>query len=175
MRMTRSRNLRAIFAKRHRAGVIVGLGFAGAASLVVGYSSQVSPPPARSAASARSRLIVGPDPIQLGMLAPGRSARVAVTVRNPGVDPVVISRVETSCPCVRATPDRLSLAPGESSEFTLTFDSTGEPEFRGRLAVEYVGRSPDGSAVVRGTVHLEVKDSTKSPALASAALREVLR
>ena len=174
MLMTPSRNLRANFANRPRVGVIVGLGFAGVASLAVGYSLQ-APPPARPSASARSPLIVGPDPIQLGMLAPGRSARLAVSVRNPSVDPVVISRVETSCPCVRATPDRLSLAPGESSKLTLTFDPSGEPGFRGKLAVEYVGRSPDGSAVARGTVHLEVKDSTKSSALASAALREVPR
>ena len=120
-------------------------------------------------------LIVAQDPIRLGTLEPGRSVRVAVAVRNRSADPVVISRVETSCPCIRATPDRLSLAPGDSSELTLTFDPSDEPEFRGILAVEYVGRSSDGAAVLRGTVRLEVKGPSKASAPASGVPREVPR
>jgi len=145
-----------------------GLGIVFAAILAPILSAQ-APPPTETSRS--PSLIVQPVSIPLGPLAPGRSARAAATLRNVGTEAVEVARFETSCPCVRVTPDRLRLAVGGTASIRVTFDPIGEPG----LAVEYIGRSPDDAAVLRGTVRLEVKAPPKSPAVTSAGVREVTR
>ena len=135
--------------------LLLGVGFACAAGAALSPSAQ-APPPARPAISG---LIVEPRAIRLGTIAPGRTAQASATLRNPGTEAIEVAHFDASCPCVRVTPDRLRIAPGQSAMIGLTFDPADEPDFRGSLAVEVIGRSPDGSAVARGIVRVEVKSS----------------
>lgn len=93
----------------------------------------------------------------LGAVRPGESVRAEMTLRNPHPAAVTVERVETSCPCVRVTPASLHIEPRESAELGIAFDPTDEPDFRGGLRVEVIGRGEGGDVVFRTHVHLEVK------------------
>lgn len=57
------------------------------------------------------------------------------------------ARVESSCPCVAVAPAAFEVAPGGSVALAVARDLADEPDFRGGLAVEVVGRAADGRAL----------------------------
>jgi len=101
-----------------------------------GDPSSANPP--RSADRAY-RLTISPDPISLGTLGNGQSAKAAAFVRNPGAGAVTIERIDTSCPCLRALLEPTTIGPGETGRITLSFDPKDEPDFQGELSIEVVG------------------------------------
>jgi len=107
-------------------------------------------------------LLAEPETLPLGTLEPGRTAEATVRVRNPGAKPVVVDRIESSCPCIRATPGTLHIGPGESAALTLRFDPSDEPDFRGALAVEYEGKTTDGTVALQGRVRVDVNCAPRS-------------
>lgn len=126
---------------------------------LAGVWSAQSPPPSKSGSSAIAapRLIVSPDPIALGILAPGRSAQPVATLRNPYPEAIAVARVETSCPCLRASVTPSRIGPEGSGTLALVFDPSTEPEFRGELAIEVIGYAKGGRDVLRTKVRLEVR------------------
>jgi len=100
--------------------------------------------------------LAGPRVVDLGTLMPGQPAQAPLVVGNRRDDAVVLHRVETSCPCVRVTPSPLRVGPLQQAVLNVTFDPSGEPDFRGSLAVDYTGRGADGEVVLRGRVDLTV-------------------
>ena len=66
-------------------------------------------------------------------------------------------------------PGRLRVGPGKTVGLTVEFDPSEQPDFRGRLAVAYVGTSLDGVAVLRGRVEVNVVDTSASADVACAA------
>jgi len=119
-----------------------------------------SPPLSQFSKSESRELIPSPNPINLGTIKRGQTARATATLQNPGSSPIHVDRVEASCPCVQVKMDHLHVTPGEDATVTVEFDPAEEPDFRGSLAVEYTGRSPDGLVVLRGRVDLRVADSS---------------
>ena len=105
-------------------------------------------------------LILNRATINLGTLDPGQGSGATVVLSNPCGTSIAIDHIETSCPCIQATVDRLPIGPGKSVILSVSFDPSEEAGFRGRLAVELVGKSSDGVVVLRGRVDLEVKDLT---------------
>ena len=130
---------------------ILALACGGCAS----HSSDPSPPPLPSEQSAV--LIVEPGEVFLGTIEPGRCITTPVTVRNRGDAPIVVARINASCPCVRITPASVNLDAGGSACLSVVYDSTEEPEFRGALAVLVTGLSEDRVLLFRVVVHVEVK------------------
>lgn len=125
-------------------------------------SPRSAPPQFDSSAASAPSLIVSPDPIALGTLAPGESARSTVTLRNPTSEAVSVERIETSCPCILVSPTSIVVGSGESSALTIEFDPTDEPEFRGGLSVNVVGKEATGRVALRGRVEVEVRRSPVS-------------
>jgi hypothetical protein len=121
-----------------------------------------------SSASAEKRqsdspVIMVPNPVSLGRLRPGQNARADVTLKNPGREPQTVARIETSCPCIHFSPESVSLEPGETAKLEVTFDPSGEPDFRGGLAVRVSGYDLKGMEQFQGTVELTVAKEETTP------------
>jgi len=116
-----------------------------------------TPHPTIESTRARFPLEISPDPVDLGVLPPGRSAQATISLRNPGPRPVSVERIETSCPCIRAEPASFKVGPGELAELVTRFDPSDDPDFRGGLSIEVVGRSPRDFVLFRARVDLEIR------------------
>lgn len=150
---------------------VLALGSAACVFALVGCDPLQPPPPLQSDSSAASapRLIVSPDPIALGILAPGQSARAEVMLRNETAEAVSVERVETSCACIRVSPTSIEVGAGESAVLTIAFDPTDEPGFRGGLSVDVVGKEVSGRVALRSRVNLEVRRASASKAGGSSS------
>jgi len=117
------------------------------------------PPPLKLASSTGPRfpLEISPDPISLGILDPGRSAVAKLTLRNSGSHPVIVAWVETSCPCLSVAEQTTDIGPGQAADLTLKFDPTNDPDFRGGLSIDVIGRDPPGGIVFRTRAQIEVR------------------
>lgn len=116
-----------------------------------GRSANPSPP-----------LEISPDPVWLGMITAGQSARSVATLRNPGRDPVRVDRIETSCPCLRPSPNALEIGAGESASLTFDCDLSDEPDFLGRLAINVEAYDHLDRVVFRTRVNLEVRRGART-------------
>lgn len=106
----------------------------------------------------RFPLEISPDPILLGTLFPGRSAIAKLTVRNSGSRPVIVESIETSCPCLNVAKQWARLGPRQTADLTVRFDPADEPDFRGCLSIDVIGREPGGEIAFRTRVEVEVRD-----------------
>jgi len=120
--------------------------------------------PATSGRSPTNLLTVKPHPLSLGKLRPHQPASASIHFHNPGRAAVVIGRVETSCDCIRLGPLPLTIGPDGDATLGVTFDPSAEPAFRGGLSVEVAGWNPEGLAVFRTRVLLDVMADTSRPA-----------
>jgi hypothetical protein len=117
--------------------------------------------PRLSAESERSAapwlpLEIRPDPVVLGAIPAHQTAQISIGVENLRTVPVILERVETSCPCITVGDLPASLEPEGATDLRVTFDPTHEPDFVGALAVQVVGYLSDGQVGFRTRVKLEV-------------------
>lgn len=56
----------------------------------------------------------------------GDKVQHVFTFKNTGTEPLVLTNVETTCGCTASNWPREPLAPGESADITVTFNSTGK-------------------------------------------------
>jgi hypothetical protein len=117
-----------------------------------------------STAGPQLPLKISPDPISLGTLDPGRSAVAKLTLRNSGSDPVIVARVETSCPCLTVAEQSTEIGPGQAADLTMEFDPADDPDFRGGLSIDVIGRDPLGGIVFRTRAQIEVRAQPGEPA-----------
>jgi hypothetical protein len=102
---------------------------------------------------------VSPSPVTLGVLEPGQSSKATLNIKNETDAAIAVSRIETSCPCIRITPCPVQLEPQQAILTTVRFDPTEEPSFRGRLSVEYIGRAANDEVIFRGRVQVSVVET----------------
>ena len=95
--------------------------------------------------------------MSLGVLRPGCSAETEISVRNPSPHRVVIKHIETSCPCLSVKQESINIDAKESATFTVKFDSGHDPDFRGRLSIEIIGRDGGENIIFRSRANLEVR------------------
>jgi hypothetical protein len=112
-----------------------------------------SEPPVQRAVG---NLSLSPNPVSLGRLKPGQTARTDVVLKNSGREQRDVSRIETSCPCVQLTPFSARLGPGMSTNLEVKFDPSSESNFRGSLAVRVTGIDAEGVEQFQGTVEVTV-------------------
>ncbi len=135
----------------------------GATTSLLG-SSTLPPPTITQARVDVSRLMfstipleINPDPTELGVLKSSQQAESQVVLRNPGRGPIVIGRIETSCPCVRVAPGMFPVGPGEAKSLAVRFDPSDEPDFRGELSVIVTGYDGEARVAFANRVNLEVR------------------
>ena len=106
-------------------GVPFGVVGVTALSLLGSPTPNHTPPPSefgeigQAAASARDE---PESDIVRNLERAGQRAQAKITVRNHGLQPVDIQRIETSCPCLRVEPVSLTVGPSESAEIGFAFD-----------------------------------------------------
>ena len=135
-------------------GFVVALLIPGSPGATRGHSHATADP--FNSAVSGAPLQVSPDPVSLGSLSPGQQATGRITLRNPGQSPVIVERVETSCSCLDVGPFPIKIEPGRSANLTVRFDPAAEPDFRGRLSIEVIGRGPAGLVAFRTHVAIVV-------------------
>jgi len=104
-----------------------------------------------------------PDPLDLGVVDSNRRVRGTASLVNPGSLAIKVERIESSCPCVRVSPDTLWVGPGASAELAIEFDPSTDPESRGRLAVVVEGKSESSVPVFHARVLMEVAAPRNDP------------
>jgi hypothetical protein len=72
-----------------------------------------------------------------GTVTEGTPVQHVFTIRNAGKADLVIKAVHTSCGCTAAKPTKTKLAPGESSDLAVTFDTHYEKGHRSRMITVY--------------------------------------
>ncbi len=75
---------------------------------------------------------------------------------NRGSRPILVQRIETSCPCLTIEPRSLTVGSGEKQVLGLAFDPSGDLDFRGGLAIEVTGFA-GGAVAFQTLVKLEVE------------------
>jgi hypothetical protein len=101
---------------------------------------------------------VDPAVVEMGTVSRGRFATATVVLTNRSGRPVILTAVKTSCPCVKVTPQRTTLWPGERVVAEIRFDTSAAPAFTGLLAVEATGVTDGGRVALRLTVHVAVTE-----------------
>ena len=117
------------------------------------------PPPASNLTSVERLQLpfeVSPDPLELGSVRNGESARATVTMTNRVSGPLTLDRVETSCPCMHATGTPVTVGAGETASLDVSFDPSDEPGFEGGLSVDVTGLHATGKTLFKTTVNVRV-------------------
>jgi len=76
---------------------------------------------------------------------------------------VIVAMVETSCPCLNVAEQSTNIGPGQAAELTVKFDPTDDPDFRGGLSIDVIGRDPRGGIVFRTRAQIDVRVQAGEP------------
>jgi hypothetical protein len=111
--------------------------------------------------SGSAEVSVFPAEVDLGRVPAGSRQRVALTLYSAQAESLLLDELESSCPCVRGEGLPWRLEPGQRRPVAVEVDLSAEPEFRGRLQIELVGKS-SGRVVFRTRLHLTVTEKSSS-------------
>jgi hypothetical protein len=104
-----------------------------------------------------SSLLACRSTLSLGVIDHGQAAEAVLTLENPRKSAVEVSRIETTCPCLRVTPDSIRVGPRTGGSVTVRFDTSEEPDFSGGLSIDVIGRGLDEAIIFRTKVDLVVR------------------
>ena len=90
-----------------------------------------------------------------GTVVEGTLVQHVFTIRNAGRGELLIKAVHTSCGCTAGKPTKVKLAPGESSDLVVTFDTRFEKGHRSRTITVYTNDPSNPAAVM--TMQGEIK------------------
>jgi hypothetical protein len=119
--------------------------------------------PTQPADAAVPRLEIHPTEFDFGAVWQGAEVECAFVVKNVGAAPLLLY-VGSSCGCTPATKPQSPLAPGESSRFTISYDT-------GRLGVARQSVTVDTNDPAREKVTIDVRGSVKPLYVATPADR----
>lgn len=88
-------------------------------------------------------LEVFPKVLDLGSVAQGTSGQAEFLLRNPSSEPVVISQLEISCPCLDIRLPGTAVPPGAELKGEAFLDMSKEPNFTGNLAIDFRGKTSE--------------------------------
>ena len=71
------------------------------------------------------KLVLQQSSFEFGDIKQGETVSHTFVLTNSGGDLLKISNVQASCGCTAAVPEKNELAPGESTNLTVKFNSTG--------------------------------------------------
>lgn len=91
-----------------------------------------------------SGLVVLPNPLDLGKVDGGGTARKTFQVTNQGRSAVQLGPIRTSCPCLHLELVQPVVEPAETINVLAVLDLTEEPGFSGDLAIHVRCMQPSG-------------------------------
>ena len=72
----------------------------------------------------KARLVLSDYTFDFGNITEGDTARVNISYKNEGSDPLEIQKVQSSCGCTMAVPSGMIIKPGERGNLKIAFDSS---------------------------------------------------
>lgn len=145
-----------------RIGVVDALTrlFLAAVLIVTALSNTLGCAPAQADRSPRASesltLQFDPDPILVGVIKPGESRSLPLTITNPSSEAVEVKHVESSCECVLVDPPVTQIPPGQSVRLSAIVCPEETSNFQGTLSVILIARAPGNRIVGQGRVNLTV-------------------
>jgi len=144
----------------------VGMNTLLAGALLFALGGCVKEQPARGVASAGSVEPAGaPRPalrtvatVDLGLVGMGGRAEEVIAIENDGAAAQAISRIETSCDCLKVSLSRRDLVPGALTAARVALDFAAEPEFVGELLGGVTAYGPSGQRLFGFKVRALVDD-----------------
>ncbi len=113
-----------------------------------------APAGARAGATA-PRIELAAPVYDFGTAVEGTLVQHVFTIRNAGRGDLLIKAVHTSCGCTAAKPTKAKLAPGESADLAVTFDTRFEKGHRSRMITVYTNDPANPAAIL--TMEGEIK------------------
>ena len=98
--------------------------------------------------------------LDLGTISPGSPAPGSLRLVNPSAQTWRVAQVESSCPCLRVSPGRFEVSPGQSITLEVVCDLRSEPDFRGDLLIEVNGLQANGGVLCTAQVAVAVQNGS---------------
>lgn len=117
--------------------------------------------PAILFAQQNPKVSVQPLSYDMGDIKQGEKATRIYTIKNEGAGTLKISDVRASCGCTAAKPKKNELAPGESTEMEVTFNSTGRMGKQDKTV--YIETNDPANKSLQVTFTANVLDEGNSP------------
>jgi hypothetical protein len=102
-------------------------------------------------------LEVHPAIFDLGTVSQSGRASFSIRFRNKRATPIVVDRIEVSCPCLECRQPRFTLPGMQSMEAHFDMDLSKEPLFFGDLLVQIKGLDPAGRKLFSSQARLTVE------------------
>jgi hypothetical protein len=102
------------------------------------------------------QLIVDPQAVELGSVSQASRTQIRLVLGNPHNQPVLVERLQSSCPCLQGRDLPWLLEAGAESNVELTLDLVRESGFVGRLAIDLCGQTAEQDLAFRASVQLSV-------------------
>ena len=125
---------------------------------VLFYRPATSANPSDGVSPDEAKIKIKSQEIFLGKLRPGQRVSKKMLVENLSSKAIIVARMETSCTCITITPCPARIEPHDSTEFTVEYDPFEEPDFRGRLSIEYSAKDDGGNILFLGHIGVEVAE-----------------
>ena len=113
------------------------------------------------------KLVAQLDEYDFGDIKQGEKVSHIFVLTNSGGDLLTIKNVKASCGCTAALPEKNELAPGESTNLNVTFNSTGRLGKQKKI-IRIESNDPDNPQVIvtiKGNVVLPDDESSNYPVL----------
>jgi uncharacterized cupredoxin-like copper-binding protein len=111
------------------------------------------------------KLVIQQDEHDFGDIKQGEKVSHVFVLTNSGGDLLTISNVKASCGCTAALPEKNELAPGESTNLNVTFNSAGRLG-KQRKIIRVESNDPDNPQVIvtiKGNVVLSDTENSNYP------------
>src|SRR5438128_321869 len=92
-------------------------------------------------------LEVFPQMLDLGNVPQGKWAQAKFVLRNPHSEPIVITHVETSCPCLDIRLPAEAVPPEGEMKGEVFLDMSREPHFSGRMDLQARAKAKDSEII----------------------------
>jgi Protein of unknown function (DUF1573) len=97
--------------------------------------------------------------LDLGTVSQGTSGQAEFLLRNPSSEPIVIGRVEKSCPCLNIRLFGTAIPPGAELRGEALLDMSREPSFTGNLAIDLRGKTSEEKSAFEMVVLADVRNA----------------
>ncbi len=113
------------------------------------------------------KLVLQQNSHEFGNIKQGETVSHTFVLSNSGGDLLKISNVQASCGCTAAAPEKNELAPGESTNLTVKFNSTGRMGAQKKTVRIYSNdpQSPEMMITITGTIVLPTETSSAAPTI----------
>jgi hypothetical protein len=104
-----------------------------------------------------------PKVLDLGTVPQGTSGQAEFLLRNTSSKSVVITQLETSCPCLAIRLPTMAIPPGAELRAEACLDMSRQPHFAGHLAIAFRATTPEETPAFGLLVLADVRDAIASP------------